>query len=547
MKYLMLFERFDSTTLRKTLSFIDSDSVTLFLDDIKRICDIIDFPYSELSDDFFEYLNYNKAINKDKGSTPEYIPCEATSKDTFHRYGIDGEKCEGGKIKRKWGSSIRIVDCPFCKDGLIEVAKSPSDSIEYIKFWFDVDGKYIFKSATSNHPIFISNEEIDGSLPSDNISDYNIIKNTDFNNLRHMPQGTLFQAYLRGITPIICYLYKAGYRRYALQNALDGSTPSNNDWRKISKYTWNMGEYGEHIHNRNDINILEYKYEDKDKDKDNKKKVNNFVLTLFTSGLRKTTGFEDKVKGAHFSIVLDYEKLKNSKYLKKTDIKKSRHDRKIGATSLRHDDDIRKENVDRYLREIFKKREISDFPSSFSKVIKSIVGNNILYNITYSTRLTETLNSLHRYYYLLMNNPAQRYIDYINDVMSDSIRDNHGTNLRINRKINFVKRNTSVEDQELLIAIENLNKLIYDRFIKDQEFNNINDISVLALKIGAVKDLIRNSSYNLVSMISVTHRIYSSDGDNITLINYLTESRDKERLSNSLESLEIIEKTIKRL
>jgi hypothetical protein len=64
MKYLKLFEAFESNILSKTLKYLSKSSKSYFLDTIKKICDELDFPYSQLKDDYFEYLSFTKAFDK---------------------------------------------------------------------------------------------------------------------------------------------------------------------------------------------------------------------------------------------------------------------------------------------------------------------------------------------------------------------------------------------------------------------------------------------------------------------------------------------------
>lgn len=79
LKHIQLFEAFDSKVLSKTLGYIkDPNDKEKFFNQIKRVCKIIDYPLSELSDDYFEYLPYKKALKVAAMTGDE--PCEATSK-----------------------------------------------------------------------------------------------------------------------------------------------------------------------------------------------------------------------------------------------------------------------------------------------------------------------------------------------------------------------------------------------------------------------------------------------------------------------------------
>ena len=58
LKYIQLYEAFESSKLSKTLKFINKEYRSRFLQDIKSICNSKNFPLSEISDDLFEYLPY---------------------------------------------------------------------------------------------------------------------------------------------------------------------------------------------------------------------------------------------------------------------------------------------------------------------------------------------------------------------------------------------------------------------------------------------------------------------------------------------------------
>ena len=62
MKYIKLFEAFQSTILSKTLGYLDKWSKPVFLEHVKKVCKEVDFPISELNDDYFQYLPFKKAL-----------------------------------------------------------------------------------------------------------------------------------------------------------------------------------------------------------------------------------------------------------------------------------------------------------------------------------------------------------------------------------------------------------------------------------------------------------------------------------------------------
>ena len=136
-KSFKLFEAFKSDKLSKTLAFINKDSKGKFLEQLKTIANKIDLPYSEYSDDYFQYLPFRKALKLNQNIND--APCDAKSIDAFPDHYVPGAVCGGtGRLDRKWGRTVRNVVCPVC-NGTGVKPKTTFD-IKWIKFWFSKDG-----------------------------------------------------------------------------------------------------------------------------------------------------------------------------------------------------------------------------------------------------------------------------------------------------------------------------------------------------------------------------------------------------------------------
>ncbi len=61
MKYIEIFEKFESNKLSKVLGYISKNSREKFINELKKISIKFDFPMSELTDSSFSYLGFNEA------------------------------------------------------------------------------------------------------------------------------------------------------------------------------------------------------------------------------------------------------------------------------------------------------------------------------------------------------------------------------------------------------------------------------------------------------------------------------------------------------
>jgi hypothetical protein len=167
MKYINLFEAFESEKLSKTLKYIESGDKQKVLSILRRLCEKIDFPFSQLSDDYIEYSSFRKALWKNDMIGDQ--PCEATSEREFPGSEVAGEKCTNGKIKRLWGGRPREVACPLCGGTGVKLKKQ---ELKLLKFWFNKDGKFITTTAVDG---IIRNNMKSVKTLSRNLSDFDIL------------------------------------------------------------------------------------------------------------------------------------------------------------------------------------------------------------------------------------------------------------------------------------------------------------------------------------------------------------------------------------
>ncbi len=185
MKHLKLFEAFNSNILSKTLRYLSKSSKETFLDMVKKICDEVDFPYSQLKDDYFEYLSFDKAFNKVENS------------DKIYKFWLD----TGGNL----------VKTSLTDGGEVKGKGKP---IEDRKF----DTLYDFRRYVE-----------DGGI---NHKDKILIEFDDRDYVGKVP-ATLWREDYRG-------------RLYAIFSSddcdLDGSQPDGDDWEEYGNSSWSLGD-----------------------------------------------------------------------------------------------------------------------------------------------------------------------------------------------------------------------------------------------------------------------------------------------------------------
>jgi hypothetical protein len=491
LKYIKLFEAFDSEKFSKTLAYITDKNE--FLSKIKNICNIYDYPYSQLNDDLFDYLPFNKALKKADVIDDE--PCDATSIGEFDDSGLDGEKCESGKIKRKWGERERVVSCPKCNGTGIKV-KRPGD-IKMVKFWFTKDGELVGTTAVDG-----INRNISEKMSND-INDYTIGDTIAKRKLKSLPTGTFVKLDYNGWygrnSDIICYIINENRTVYGIQNKVNGSSPWRySNWNKINDYSIELTQ--DSVNNikmliPNNVNSDPYN-------------INVGVDVSRYSSLEINTRIDVKelIKGAHFALILDLTKLKKSGYKSVSKIKSERSDLKSGAISLLSDEEIRNTNIKRYLDKISKDINITDDIKNISKFVKRLLGfRSALYLLLVDSNVKESLSNVIGYYYHLLSNPSEESVSNVNYYTKRAL-ERSGNNLTyINNNLRDIRNELSdknySKEAELLKSLDEISLLIYDR-ISSLELETIEDLEVVHQKLLSIRNIFTTSRYKISNISS---------------------------------------------
>lgn len=542
MKYIKLYEAFESDKLSKTIGFIEGkEDKKKFLEDIKKICNQIDYPYSKLSDDNFQYLPYKAALNLNAIKTD--IPCDATSERAFPEYPVAGEVCHGGKIVRMWGTRRREVVCPICNGTGV---KKNKPEMKWIKFWFSAEGKYIATTAVDGQIRKGSNKGLSGYTGSLNLSDYievgvvsrEDLKNGDVALIRINDRST------------VCYIYKNRDYAYAIQEYHAGNTPSGNEWKKFGPRSWVLSSSGDY---RGEIILLKSKVAKEEVIETEPDPITwNVVLNLSRYGFDfSSESVEDTIKDAHFAIVMDFGKIKTSEFKTKSLIRGEREESREGAAALMKDDDIRKENLRRYIEKISKSVDLSKGFSDITRILPRIFGGRLALVYTFRARNFDDFNYIIDDIFKFMKSTTDsdklRWSNEATESLNDVYKSNISNNKRYNIHFDFVRkeieRNNKPQYGRLLDKVTELSSRI-NTSILQKPVESLEDLELAYRKLKSLRDILRSDRY-LIRRLDYFFERFTSDSTDRTyrcLVEYVDES-DIDRYINDIDSLiKIVEK-----
>jgi hypothetical protein len=519
LKYIQIFEAFESKILSKTLGYIETNDRSTFMDRLKRLCKSIDFPLSKMSDEYFEYLPFKSALSRAAMTGDE--PCEATSKSEFPDYAVAGEKCTNGKIKRTWGARTRDVVCPVCGGSGVKPKKS---ELKLVKFWFTAEGKYIANTLVDG--MIRAGRGSSGSKFSTNFSDYTVGRS--ISNLSELRGGEMASMIIGG-DEIIAYIFKEGNRYYAIQNSKSGSTPGSNNWKNYGRCSWALGA-GEYSNMR----LLTPKVKTKEVEEVDPYTWNT-GLDFNYGGIRANTSSDVKsqIKDAHFAIVFDFGKLKKSEFETTQDTRSSREERKEGSKldPSQSNEEIKKRNIERYVNLLSQKLDISADIANCNRLVSRSLGHKSALYIVYATNIYSNLGSIIDYYIKFMSATTDRdkkmYADEIADRTNDLFKNGMRRADIASDTIKSIKSRLKSANKDekyfqILDLTQKLSDAIYDN-LKNYQINDIEDLEVVAQKISSIRNILKSDRYGLSRYFSYIIE-YISSGREDRAYSYMTDS-----------------------
>jgi hypothetical protein len=511
LKYLRLFEAFESIKLSKTLKFVNKESKDVFLSILKNIANSIDFPISKFSDEYFEYLPFKKAL--DLNFSQEDKPCDATSRQAYPEFAVAGAVCDRGMVDRKWGRSVRKAKCPICNG--TGVKKKDTYDLKWIKFWFDKDGKYITVSGTDGkirgqsktsmmRTLSIYSQELAGTDISRNISDYDVVQNLSNDELKSLPTGSIFMCKIHNIETV-CVAWRApsNGRFFAIQNRHNGSSDEHSsEWRKYGSRSWVIEGTGEYSGTPQLLVPKGVKLEEDELDDKIDPYTWNALLNYRYGNIElgRDSNVAKILSGAHFAIVLNFLDLGLSGFKKKGDINTEREERKSGTLALMDNEEIKTANIQRYIDEISKKMTVSDDLKQLNKTIFKFLGgsyaglyvlrgknqNNFEYFISYLYRGIESKDESDK------KNNLEAATNYLRQTYESNLKFNSEITVATNKMYLTINSNGKQAYKPLLDKILEINTAIVSK-IKSFEIESIEDMEIISEKMSSIRNIYRNS------------------------------------------------------
>lgn len=544
MKYIKLFEAFDSAQISKTLKFVKKGDRDKFLGALQKICASIDAPLSSLSDDVFQYLPYKKAMKlRYEAERPVCSSC-------------DGE----GKISKAWGRGTRMVKCPRCEgEGTTEAPQK----MKYIKFWFNSDGSYVGSTV------------VDGRYHADKRDAANYVKKDITEDVRALTAAELKSKYgiANGETRIylqnvsgtgwrndrkysqlgVAFIDRDGRLFVVHKNSsIDVGEPVGRKWKEYGRYATNLSMMLRDSRNADAKVFFMTDVEEKEDI------YWNVPLSIDRYGISADSSMsKDFLKDAHFAIVFDYDTFAyGGKGWNPVSI--TRGDReyaKKGATALISDEQIKSANIERYIKAL-SNIDLSEGIGKLAGKVPMVFGGDLALYFIYGEKNFSRFKNMMSDVYEFMAAKDDEGRKYANNKLAERLRDTREITDNIKQRIekriaaakeSFADSEDKDEYHRVFDRLETLSKSINEKLLRSK-METIEDMEIMLMKAIGINSALRSDRFALEYYL----RSYISDLDNTgwrgdSAAMHAMQSLDVGEIDEQIRKLDLISNVIQRL
>ena len=494
LKYIKLFEAFDSIQIAKTLKFVKKSDKSKFMDALESITQSIDAPLSALNDKNFQYLPYKKAIGIKAAS--DKVKCSS---------------CEGeGKINKAWGSTTRRTKCTTCDGG---GAVDPKPKLKYFKFWFNSDGSFIGTTAIDGL-YHISKSDVKNFDKKDITEDIRTLSVQELKRKYKLVNGetTMYvenvAARHSGTNRKSC-LGKAFIDRdgdfYVVNSNVDThSMPTGRKYRDYGNYAVDVMRSAQDGRNDADSSFKIYLTSETEEKED---MFWNVPVSFYGDGWNtKDSMSKDFLKEAHFAIVFDFDSFAygGTNWNPVSITKGDRSDARKGATALMSNDDIKTANIDRYVKTLANVDLGEGLTRLVNKIPKIFGGDFALYYIYGEKNFSKFKNMLNDVYSFMAaedDETRSYYNNKIRDRVLDTFSDCDELNQKIAKRLQLAKEDIAERDAlvdviKVINKLEEISKRINQKLLKGK-IETVEDMEIMLMKAEGIKAALKSDRFEI--------------------------------------------------
>ena len=494
LKYIKLFEAFDSIQIAKTLNFVKKSDKSKFMNALESITKSIDAPLSALNDKNFQYLPYKKAIGIKASS--DKVKCSA---------------CEGeGKINKAWGSTTRRTKCTTCDGG---GAVDPKPKLKYFKFWFNSDGSFIGTTAVDGL-YHISKSDVKNFDKKDITEDMRTLTVREIKTKYKIVNGetTMYVENVAtrssGTNRKSC-LGKAFIDRdgdfYVVNSSVDThSMPTGRKYRDYGNYAVNVIRSAQDGRNDADSSFRIYLTSETEEKED---MFWNVPVSFYGDGWNtKDSMSKDFLKEAHFAIVFDFDSFAygGTNWNPVSITKGDRSDARKGATALMSNDDIKTANIDRYVKTLANVDLGEGLTRLVNKIPKIFGGDFALYYIYGEKNFTKFKNMLNDVYSFMGAEDDENrsfYNNRIRDRILETFSYCDELNQKIAKRLELAKEDISertalVDIIKVINKLEEVSKRINQKLLKGK-IETVEDMEIMLMKAEGIKAALKSDRFEI--------------------------------------------------